>query len=571
MKNEVRNSAARRLHHARFNLASTVIASLDADSDTQTKATFLRTLAFFWLLLLGTSVAIAQSDTSSDPHADESTNKALARNFVVVPIPMSNPTLETGLVLGGAYFYPQSAEEAKIEPASVTAVGGMYTNQALHALLVEQDSQLAALQNVIAGQQEEIEKQRTLLQSVQAQLDQMASNRNAGAGLVAAEQPSQSVELEELIAAQPESTKLGEDFTDSIPIPGTDAALKMGGFVKMSLVRTFDPLGKNDRFITGLIPVGVTQSTVELGNFNVSARQSRFGFELRDATDYGTLRAFVEGDFAGSGDTYRLRHAFAQFRHYLAGKTWSTMVDNRATPEEVDFEGINGRIQVRQAQVRFFPSFGRHLDLLIGLEDSAPDVTGGQGVSEYPDLVASVRRNWANRFHVKTSVLLRQIQARWDVDPTVTDDKFGWGVSVSGNVGVNVWDERDRLMFQFNYGDGIGRYINDLQEIGGQDAVFNPLTGQLETLSVFSSYVAFQHWWRETLRSTWTYSWVDVDNLDFQNDSDYARTDRAIVNLLWSPVPRIDIGAEFLWGRRENNDGAKGIARQFQFGAKYRF
>ncbi len=237
----------------------------------------------------------------------------------------------------------------------------------------------------------------------------------------------------------------------------------------------------------------------------------------------------------------------------------------------VPFEGINGRIQVRQAQVRFFPSFGRHLDLLIGLEDSAPDVTGGQGVSEYPDLVASVRRNWANRFHVKTSVLLRQIQARWDVDPTVTDDKFGWGVSVSGNVGVNVWDERDRLMFQFNYGDGIGRYINDLQEIGGQDAVFNPLTGQLETLSVFSSYVAFQHWWRETLRSTWTYSWVDVDNLDFQNDSDYARTDRAIVNLLWSPVPRIDIGAEFLWGRRENNDGAKGIARQFQFGGKYRF
>lgn len=26
------------------------------------------------------------------------------RNFVVVPIPMSNPTLDTGLVLGGAYF-----------------------------------------------------------------------------------------------------------------------------------------------------------------------------------------------------------------------------------------------------------------------------------------------------------------------------------------------------------------------------------------------------------------------------------------------------------------------------------
>jgi hypothetical protein len=458
----------------------------------------------------------------------------------------------------------ESPPESEVAPESGKAKISYAEIEDLRELLEKQELQLAA-------QQEEIDKQRTLLRSIQVQLDRSAAAQIADRSQQIAGEPNQVAILDELVRSQPESTKYGEDFAGSIPIPDTDAAVKVGGFVKMSMVSTLDPLGTDDRFVTGLIPVGASSSTTDDGEVAVSARQSRLGIEIRDSTSYGPLRAFIEGDFAGTGDTYRLRHAFGQFRQVLAGKTWSTMVDNRATPEEIDFEGINGRIQARQPQLRYFPSFGRDMDLLIGLEDPAPDVTGGQGVSQYPDIVASVRRNWADRWHVKTSLLLRQIEATWDLDSSVSDTEFGWGLSMSGKVGLEIWDARDNILFQFNYGDGLGRYINDLQEVGGQDAVFNPLTGELETLNVFSSYVAYQHWWRESLRSTLTYSWVDVDNLSFQDDSAYARTDRAIINLLWSPVARVDVGGELLWGRRENKDGASGTARQIQFGAKYRF
>jgi len=458
----------------------------------------------------------------------------------------------------------ESSPESEVASESSKAKISYAEIEDLWELLEKQELQLAA-------QQEEIDKQRTLLRSIQVQLDRSAEAQIPDRSQQIAGEPNQVAILDELVRTQPESTKYGEDFTGSIPIPDTDAAVKVGGFVKMSMVSTLDPLGTDDRFVTGLIPVGASSSTTDDGEVAVSARQSRLGIEIRDSTSYGPLRAFIEGDFAGTGDTYRLRHAFGQFRQVLAGKTWSTMVDNRATPEEIDFEGINGRIQARQPQIRYFPSFGRDMDLLIGLEDPAPDVTGGQGVSQYPDIVASVRRNWADRWHVKTSLLLRQIEAEWNLDSSVSDTEFGWGLSVSGKVGLEIWDERDNILFQFNYGDGIGRYINDLQEVGGQDAEFNPLTGELETLNVFSSYVAYQHWWRESLRSTLTYSWVDVDNLSFQDDSAYARTDRAIINLLWSPVARVDVGGELLWGRRENKDGASGTARQIQFGAKYRF
>jgi len=468
------------------------------------------------------------------------------------------------LVIGGMYLLLP----LPIAAAEIVSVAEI---RELQEMLAEQDLQLSAQQELIDSQQKDIAKQRALLQSVQAQLDRLAAKQNADPRQENAEQAPQSTGPDELVAGEPESTSYGDDFRGSIPIPDSDAAIKIGGFVKMSGAYTMDPLGSDDRFVVGLIPVGDSNSDFEDSEVKVSARQSRLGIEIRDSTSYGPLRAFVEGDFAGNGDTYRLRHAFGQFRHILAGKTWSTMVDNRATPEEIDFEGINGRIQVRQTQLRYFPSFGRNLDLLIGLEDPAPDVTAGQGVSRFPDLVASVRRNWSDRWHVKTSLLLRQIEAKWDLDNSVADSTFGWGLSVSGKVALGILDERDNVLFQLNYGDGIGRYINDLQEMGGQDAVFDPLTGELETPGVFSGYVAYQHWWREALRSTLTYSWVDVENFDFQDDSAYARTDRAIINLLWSPVTRVDVGAEFLWGQRENKDGTDGTARQIQIGAKYRF
>ncbi len=455
-------------------------------------------------------------------------------------------------------------------PTAAAEIVNVAEIRELQEILAEQNVQLSAQQELIDSQKEELQEQRTLLQSVQAQLNRLAANQTVGRDQDKAAQ-RQPQSLDETVAALPESTSYGDDFRGSIPIPNSDAAVKIGGFVKMSGVYTLDPLGSDDRFIVGLIPVGDVNFDNIDGEVKVSARQSRLGFEMRDSTSYGQLRAFVEGDFAGNGDTYRLRHAFGQFRQFLAGKTWSTMVDSRATPEEVDFEGINGMINVRQPQIRYFPSFGRNLDLLIGLEDPAPDVTGGQGVSQYPDIVASIRRNWSKRWHVKSSLLLRQIEARSDLDDSITDSKFGWGFSLSGKAGMEFWDGRDNILFQLNYGDGIGRYINDLQEVGGQDAEFDPLTGELETIKLFSGYVAYQHWWRDSLRSTLTYSWVDVDNLDFQVDSAYARTDRAIINLLWSPVPRVDVGGEILWGRRENLDGSYGTARQIQLGAKYRY
>jgi outer membrane protein assembly factor BamA len=47
--------------------------------------------------------------------------------FFVVPIPMSSPTFGTGLILGGAYYYAQTAEQKATQPSSFTGAAAGYT------------------------------------------------------------------------------------------------------------------------------------------------------------------------------------------------------------------------------------------------------------------------------------------------------------------------------------------------------------------------------------------------------------------------------------------------------------
>jgi len=63
------------------------------------------------------------------PGADESA-QATAREaqFTVVPIPLSDPTLGSGLVVAGMYFHAQTAEEAKVQPPTLTAAFAIATD-----------------------------------------------------------------------------------------------------------------------------------------------------------------------------------------------------------------------------------------------------------------------------------------------------------------------------------------------------------------------------------------------------------------------------------------------------------
>ena len=499
---------------------------------------------------------------------------------------------------------PAAKPPAKKKPAPKPTVAQ------LSKLLAEQRALFDAQQQLIADQQAKIAEQQSKLDTQDAAIEEQHKQLAQMQELLAAmnkrmdeiEQALPAAEQQQALEAllkriEEESAKVPElspdvasagDFPGSIRIPRTDAAVKFGGRIRTAAVFTLDALGSEDRFLTNSIPVEPDDDAATKGKRTTfSANTSRFNFEMRTPTGAGRLRTFIEGDFFGTDGAenrtnFRLRHAFAQFRGLIVGQTWSTFSDPAADHQDLDFEGINGENVIRQAQIRYTWQVRKDLSLAGALETPAVALTGGQGVNVVPDLV--VRTIWSFREtgHLQAAVVLRAIRGEPDPPATGVRSTFAWGASLSGVVPFHYFKLNDRFIFQLNIGEGNARYINDLNSLGGQgqgqDAVFDPATGELHALPAAGWYFDYEHQWKEweraktmKLRSSLIWSFVAVNNLDFQPGDAYRRTNRYSANLVFSPTPRIDCGVEYIYGTRTNLDGLTGRANQVQFVGIFRF
>ena len=532
------------------------VADTDTDTDTDTEAD-----------------AVAETDNDT---ADTSAAKS-AKAAAVATVP------------------EQVGDDTGPDAAQATTTSQTMGMSEVIALLQQQQKDLAEQRQLLQDQSSEIA-------SLKAELDVLRAPPPTTAGLAVgttqADKETQALPQEAMDATKPESEKseqqrateagksvakaqtddptraLLDQFKGAWRLPGTNAALAIGGYVKTSVVFNFDPLEISDRFIVGSIPVGERDEEGIEAQSSINASQSRLNFDLREPTDVGLLRAFIEGDFASENDTFRLRHAFGQWNRVLAGKTWSAFVDTEASPEEVDFEGLNGRINVRQSQIRVMPRIGEDFEFQFSLEDPNPQVQNGEGVTRAPDIVASGRFQPHERLHVKAGLLGRQIRAQQNLtDGGGVEKEYAWGLTLSGRFNTPRFDERDSLLFQVNVGDGIGRYVNDLSSVGNFDGIFNEETGNLELFDIYSGYISWQHWWSSgrNMRSNFTMGVVEVSNPGFVEGDAYKRTVRASTNIMWAPTPRIDLGLEYLWGNRQNENGDNDNASQVQLGARYRF
>jgi DcaP outer membrane protein len=462
------------------------------------------------------------------------------------------------------------AQQALLEERAKLLEGTQ--NDARDAALEEQRARLAALEENLAELSRRLDE---IEQSLPAPEEQQAL----------AEKLKRIEEEAQKVPELPPNVVSAGDFPGSIRIPGTDAAIKLGGRIRTAAVFTLGPLGSEDRFLTNSIPVDPTDEAAGKGSRTTfSANTSRFNFEMRTPTGVGQLRTFIEGDFFGSSTTterrtdFRLRHAYAQFHGFIIGQTWSTFSDPKANHQDMDFEGINGENVIRQAQIRYTTTVRKDLTVAGAAETPEVSLTGGQGVNVVPDLVGRAIWTFKEIGHLQGALVLREIRGEVDPPATGSASATAWGASVSGVVPFYYFDLTDRFIFQLNVGKGNARYINDLNSLGGQDAVFDPVTGDLEALPAVGWYLVYEHQWKQwertramKLRSSLIWSFVTVENLDLQPANAYHKTNRYSFNLVFSPIERIDLGVEYIYGTRENKDGHTGNADQIQVVGNFRF
>jgi uncharacterized coiled-coil protein SlyX len=434
-------------------------------------------------------------------------------------------------------------------------------------------SEIDELKAQIAKQEETIRA----LEERLAKLEALAKASQASAGL---EDRLKKLETEVRKLPEAEDVVSVGEFPGSFRIPGTDAALRIGGQVRVTLVESLDAIGTDDRFVTSSIPVEGSEAAGKGARTTLAANASRFNFDFRTPTGVGAMRAFIEVGFDNKSNPL-LRHAFGQWDHWILGQTWSTFSDPEAEPFGIDNEGLNAISLFRQPQIRYTTNFGEAYTLAAAVENPAPDVTNASSVNLVPDLVLRARWNpgkgkgtlpvLGQLGHVQLAALVRQIRAESDLNPNQTVAKGGFGAGLSGVLRTGWWAETDDVKFSFYAGKGIGRYITDLRAAGGQDAYFDAVTGEMTVLGVTAAYVGYEHAWSKVLRSTMTLGWVWVDVLENQPNDALKYTRRFSLNLAWTPISRLDLVAELLAGTRVNKDLQSGNATQIQLGSRFRF
>lgn len=343
------------------------------------------------------------------------------------------------------------------------------------------------------------------------------------------------------------------DFRDGLIIYGRNVAMKYGGYVKADFIYDGDPIDSTDSFDTTTIPVNAEPRT----NSRFHARQTRLSFDTRWRGNVDIVRIFVEGDFFSEGNSFRLRHAFGEYGRLLVGQTWTTFTDVAAAPATLDFEGSVSSVNRRQAQARYtFPILGDELTGAVSVEDTkfiieVPEMVVGESRSPSPDFVARVRwtTDWSQ---FQAAYLYREVGFQPLRERVITNSAGGFNFT-----GATLITNQTKAYSQVLFGEGIGSY-----RMLPDAAPTSPTSAGL--LGMFGWMIGVTHDWNDVLSSNFTYAENSLDPVAFQEADDVKQTTYLAVNLLATPLDRVTVGIEYLYGTRENVDGDGAAANRIQ-------
>lgn len=352
-------------------------------------------------------------------------------------------------------------------------------------------------------------------------------------------------------------------------IEGTQTRYIFAGYAQLDALATRRGLtgDEHDTFLSSAIPFDSAGRDTRL-----SIRASQFNAILQTPTEWGGLTAHFQADLFAYDEGARpnVTQAVLRFGEWLtAGKTYSTFMDDAAWPATLDYNGPSGAVFSRQLVLRASAPLTGTLRLDGALEDPQADVSAGAngfnatGSAERPDAVARLRFE-GERVHAQVAALSRSVTYSANLASVGSARRTVSGTGVSAAAAVQI-GEGDRLLAQWNRGEGIGRYFNDgLSSFG---AVVDA-GGRLEPLRTTGAYLYYERKWAERWTST-----AGVSTLRSENNgiipTDLKRVEYASLNLVRRMSTDLFVGAEALWGQAERVDGSRASDTRLQLTARY--
>ncbi|WFU14873.1 porin [Bradyrhizobium sp. CB3481] len=395
-------------------------------------------------------------------------------------------------------------------------------------------------------------------------------------------------------AAQNGVDPLQGSFPGSIRIPGTNTSIKVYGQLKLFGYGDLGPRNRSDTISVPSIPLSSGALGAKTpGDASFGARYSQAFLESRTpiSESFGGVRTLFQVDFGGqltdpttqsatSSFTMRLKQAFGEFGRtdgwglVLAGQAYSLYADCPLIPlKTVSDWTIPATTCTRQSAIQYSKSFGP-TTLSVGLENTYNDVTSTTGTS-YPDSNGGAGFSLSGTPDVTARILwrgdsgffaLRGMVRNIEINngaalPAQRYDASTRGYAIGATGAIKFLENRLTLVATANYGSGIGRYLASVSS--GFGAVTNfglpgvtAQTAQIDAVTVMAGFVGLQYQFLPNLQSN---AFVSVASLSYPNYvTRFTTTASAInsslwaasVNLIYSPVPSVDLGVEYQYGSR---------------------
>jgi len=363
------------------------------------------------------------------------------------------------------------------------------------------------------------------------------------------------------------------DVKGTIKLPGSNTSIGFGGFTKLLMMYSDVNIARNKWGHQDLygadIPVG---SSNQSSQFNMHAKETRLWFKSFTPSDLGDINTLIELDLNQSADSYtpRLRHGYGSIGNFLAGQTYTTFTNTTALAEMDAATAVIGNILVRQPMVRWTQPVSSSADAMFALELPSTKFTRGSSSAienldddRFPDLVVRLNSNqdWGN---ISLAAMARNIRLK-DAANNIDESSWGGAVSLAGRVNLG---DRDNFRFMLNYGDALARYV-----VSGTyaDAFYDSSTHHLKLNTMYSGTMFYQHYWNPIWRSNFALGYSHADLPAYVNNELTRDVFSAHANVIWNPLPQLNIGLEYLYAMRELQDGRDGDLNRIVFSTRFNF
>ncbi|MCM1291461.1 MAG: DcaP family trimeric outer membrane transporter [Prevotella sp.] len=338
-------------------------------------------------------------------------------------------------------------------------------------------------------------------------------------------------------------------------------ALGVGGVVRMRGYYDWNGSIPANGFIPYLIQIPKDPTNKRKLSATPAGTALFFSLIGRDSK-LGDYMGYIEANFNGyQGLGFKLKKAYVTLNDWTVGYATTSFSDPKAQPPLIDGAGPNGDLTKSAVLVRYLHPIGKNW--FVGGSFEFPDSQIGDDASKYtkkctdyfPDIVATGQYSWNGGLsHIRLAALLKMMSYR-NLLTEKNHNVIGWGTQISAVVKIM---KPLTLYGSANVGQGHSSYMGDLS-ISNYDLINKPdQEGVMYAPTSLGLTFGAKYYILDNV-----YAGLALGELRYfpkapQEGSEYKYGLYGAINLFWDIMPRLQVGIEYLAGKRMNFDHSHG-------------